>query len=804
MSHGAIADRIKAYKTNSLSSATGITYSESQYFAPTPKSKVLPISPSTYIVDLRNSESDLHGIDRASSFSSGVATEEILMPEKSPTLRYLKTCCPAINSLQNILLFIFLFQTFICIGAMVLLFWASGERVMEDIARMRSNNLGLAVMEYLGTAPRILNHLNENFIFVNRRLYGRPLFDDEYQLLQTLVSSKHSFSSCSSISYGNSKGQFMAYENTTTSVILKLIGNNTAGVFFHNEYYEPKTLVTTSSFNVTTRPWYTAGLKSKGSVSWTPIFTAVSGILSLAACTTVTVPNNKSIVEVIGVHFDLNYLNYKIGQLDISDMYTKSIYIIVVERNGNIIINTSPNIVINNLSNNTARVNLANCVEPYSQIAYYLNSRGILSLNSSKPYDTTQTRGIEVFNGKRLSYLTLSDGYGLDWVLLSISEEYSYANTVFYSSPAILSCSIVLIILSTLVMVFVTQVITRSIWKVSKDLYNISRLEIDEVKTSKLLNGMYELKLLQNTTTSVKNGFQSFIKFIPKEIVRDILRSGIQVKLGMTSCNTSIIFTDVVDFTTFSESSSTRILLKVITEYFNSVSSAVEENGGVIDKFIGDGVMAIFSHTLDILPDHAEKACRAALLMTHNIDMLKELCIQERLPHIQIRVGVNTGTALIGNIGSKERFNFTAIGDTVNTSSRLEALNKRYGTRILIGSRTFDIVSSKFLCYFVDCVKLKGKLKITDVHTLQCELSAASNERKYVSQVLTDIKELLRSRKFREMKEKCENLASFVANNLEDGMIELNLIKELKSRAESLIDVENDGEVDFSLTVNEK
>lgn len=123
--------------------------------------------------------------------------------------------------------------------------------------------------------------------------------------------------------------------------------------------------------------------------------------------------------------------------------------------------------------------------------------------------------------------------------------------------------------------------------KVARDMSRIAKLEVGQVKSSKLLKTVHELDMLQQSTKLVKSALHSFMKYIPQDIVRDIVKNGVGAKLGVTSCNTSIMFTDIADFTNFSESSHVNVLLKVLSEYFRIITTAVEANHGVIDKFIG-------------------------------------------------------------------------------------------------------------------------------------------------------------------------------------------------------------------------
>jgi adenylate cyclase len=130
---------------------------------------------------------------------------------------------------------------------------------------------------------------------------------------------------------------------------------------------------------------------------------------------------------------------------------------------------------------------------------------------------------------------------------------------------------------------------------------------------------------------------------------------------------------------------------------------------GTLDKYIGDAIMAIFGAPLDV-SNHPEQACKAALSMLENLEKLNLEWIERDWPHISIGIGINTGEAVVGNMGTDIRFEYTAIGDTVNLASRLEGLNKLYGTEIIISKSTLEgLAPSQFFVRELDLVQVMGK-----------------------------------------------------------------------------------------------
>jgi adenylate cyclase len=202
---------------------------------------------------------------------------------------------------------------------------------------------------------------------------------------------------------------------------------------------------------------------------------------------------------------------------------------------------------------------------------------------------------------------------------------------------------------------------------------------------------------------------KAFSNYVSPDLVKEIEKNPDKLVLGGEQRELSILFSDIRGFTTVSESLTPPELVKLLNEYLSPMTRIVLEEKGTLDKFIGDAVMAIFNAPLDLV-DHADHACNAAVRM---MDELKKLNVgfAERGMHtLDIGIGINTGPAVVGNMGADIRFDYTAIGDSVNLASRLEGLNKYYGTHILVSEDTRNQLKNKdFTFREVDRVRVKGK-----------------------------------------------------------------------------------------------
>ena len=190
----------------------------------------------------------------------------------------------------------------------------------------------------------------------------------------------------------------------------------------------------------------------------------------------------------------------------------------------------------------------------------------------------------------------------------------------------------------------------------------------------------------------------AFSKYINKDLLKEILDMKTELKLGGEKRTITIFFSDIRDFTSLSEKLSPEGLVSLINNYLTTMTRIILKNKGTVDKFIGDAVMAFWNAPLKE-ENHAELACKTA------IEQIKALNGFD----FSIGIGIHTGEAIVGNIGSEDRFNYTVMGDTINLCSRLEGLTKQYGVKIIISESTHKIIKEKFNCRKIDVVKVKGK-----------------------------------------------------------------------------------------------
>ncbi len=226
-----------------------------------------------------------------------------------------------------------------------------------------------------------------------------------------------------------------------------------------------------------------------------------------------------------------------------------------------------------------------------------------------------------------------------------------------------------------------------------------------------------EIQELGTTVNLAQRASWSFAHFVPKEIVRGLLDKSISTDLGGIRQEITIVFTDVRGFTTIAESADPDILMRQASRYFTALTEAFLAEGGTVDKFIGDAVM-VFWNAPHRQPDHVERACRAVLAGKKANEQLNIQFDVEGLPPFITRFGIHVAEAVVGNLGSNERMEYTALGTAVNLASRLEGLNKEYGTAVLVSEEVRSRVQHRFQFRAIDTVIAKGMTTETRVYEL--------------------------------------------------------------------------------------
>lgn len=209
----------------------------------------------------------------------------------------------------------------------------------------------------------------------------------------------------------------------------------------------------------------------------------------------------------------------------------------------------------------------------------------------------------------------------------------------------------------------------------------------------------------------------TFSLYLSPVVVDQLVKHPGALKLGGERRILTVLFSDIRGFTTLSEGMPVEDLVPLLNRYMDAMTEIILDHEGLLDKYIGDAILAVYGAPIP-QNDHAMRACLTALDMMERLRKLHQEWEKERLPCFDIGIGINTGPAAIGNMGSKKRFTYTVIGDSVNLTSRLEGLNKKYGTHILISESTYLEVKDYMICQDIGAVEVRGKKEPVKIYEL--------------------------------------------------------------------------------------
>lgn len=353
------------------------------------------------------------------------------------------------------------------------------------------------------------------------------------------------------------------------------------------------------------------------------------------------------------------------------------------------------------------------------QAAYTAMLKKLKKLQKNKKWLKTKKPFYFDFKIDGNRYVGLFAGFpaytGLDWQSGVIIPEDEFFYFVRRNTRIVMAASAVLILLAVVLGYIFSRRLARPLSELSHEMDKIQNFDLDSDKT--IVSSITDVQNMVVSFYKMRQGLRSFRKFVPADIVRQLIAQEGDAHLQGEKRELTIHFSDIEGFTTVSESLTPEDLVVLLAEYLGEMSRIIGEEHGTVDKYIGDAVMAFWGAPQP-LPDHAIYAAKAALRCQARLIELEKKWQAEGRPVFRARIGLNTGEIIVGNMGSAERLNYTVIGDAVNLASRLEGINKYYGTRIMLGETTQKLVAGQFVTRLLDFVAVKGKSEATRIYEL--------------------------------------------------------------------------------------
>lgn len=311
-------------------------------------------------------------------------------------------------------------------------------------------------------------------------------------------------------------------------------------------------------------------------------------------------------------------------------------------------------------------------------------------------------------NGEDLiaAFANFPGGFGQPWQVVTLTPIDDFVGTLKKTNRLMMVVIIVLTMIELFLIYIASSRLSRPVENVSRQLQAIESLNFDT--PTRPPSNIQEIAKLEAAASLLRTSLKSFSSFVPLDVVRQLVKSGIPLTLGVEPRVLTIFFSDLENFSSHSETLAPDDLLVQISTYLEEVSSAISEEGGTVDKFIGDGVMAFWNAPVQ-RPDHVLRACTAALRSARRMERVNDVWESEGRPRIQLRIGLNCANVLVGNVGSSSRLSYTALGDGVNVAARLEGINKLFGTTICISDSVYDQAKADIVARPIKRVQVKGR-----------------------------------------------------------------------------------------------
>jgi adenylate cyclase len=268
---------------------------------------------------------------------------------------------------------------------------------------------------------------------------------------------------------------------------------------------------------------------------------------------------------------------------------------------------------------------------------------------------------------------------------------------------------------SVLFALFLANRVARPLAELARQMDEVGRFELDGSPPPRSV--FTEIDAMGGALSRMKTGLGSFARFVPRDLVRQVLSSGREARLGGELRTMTVMFSDLAGFTTLAEKTTPDELVRKLGGYLDRMTGTMTAEGGTVDKFLGDGIMAFWGAPTE-QPDHAARACVAALRCQRALEAMSRTAEGAWVEETHTRIGLATGEVLVGNVGTPDRLNYTVMGDTANLAARLESLCKQYGIRILVNEAAFEATREKVIARPIDVVAVKGKARGSRVFEL--------------------------------------------------------------------------------------
>ncbi len=308
---------------------------------------------------------------------------------------------------------------------------------------------------------------------------------------------------------------------------------------------------------------------------------------------------------------------------------------------------------------------------------------------------------------------------GVGWVTLILTPEEEVLGQFSTLAAIVLYVLGAVFLVALLALMKLSRDLAQPITRLAAEAGSIRAFELERYRG--VSSHIQEVAELGDALDSAVDALKGFKRYVPADLVRQLLASPDFARVGGREVDLTLFFSDIIGFTGITERMPPEELMRQMSDYFEVMTSVIMRHQGTVDKYIGDGIMAFWGAPTAI-DDAPARACRAALECQQRVAELKQTWAAQGKPAFDTCIGIHTGRVVVGNFGSSDRLNYSAIGDGVNLAARVENVNRELGTRILITGETHALLAGRFACRPAGTITLRGRNTPTVVQELLGEL----------------------------------------------------------------------------------
>jgi len=458
-------------------------------------------------------------------------------------------------------------------------------------------------------------------------------------------------------------------------------------------------------FDPRKRPWYVDALRAKAPVLTEPYRFAQANVVGVSA----GVPLRQG--GVVGFDFTLNTLSSLIGDYKITP-------------NSVIMIASETGVVF--MESEACRIEPTECLAGEDEVRAAMRREIAQSTGGQRVGRDAMMAGRDY----RLLVHSMPPTLGRRFLIAAAVPfvELSADSRLLVQSAAIAAA--IAVGLAALGALLAALLLSRSISRIAGKTERIRSLDFSD--RAPVESRITEIVRLSQSVERMREGLEVFGRYVSKNLVQQIMRSPETAGVGGTRREITVMFTDIEGFSRLSETMEPELLTDRLSRYFDALGSAITANRGTIDKYIGDSIMA-FWNAPERDADHIANACRAALQACAASNQLSAKWRSRGRPGFRTRFGLHTGLAVVGNVGARERINYTLVGAVANQASRLEGLNKIYGTGVLASGEVAGATADRFVWRHIDRIVAAGTTEQHDIHEPLGEIDSAPEHAEFLA-----------------------------------------------------------------------